>query len=191
VKENLPLEEKQAVWCIVKHWSEDKYLFIEWNKKYANWTNFITGGIDTGEDVVQTAIREVAEESGYVDVKKAENLNNSIIAEFYHTYKNKNFSTEFHWVYIELASGKQVSVLEEEKDKHTTIWIDKNKVESFHSTPNGKYGWRVFTGLESKCFTDDGKLVNSGKFNRLNSEEARKRNYRICWWEDCYQIQTT
>ena len=47
IDEPIKIRDKKAIFAIVKHWSEDKYLCIKWKK--AHWQNFITGGIEKGE----------------------------------------------------------------------------------------------------------------------------------------------
>ncbi|MFA6353734.1 MAG: class I tRNA ligase family protein [Candidatus Paceibacterota bacterium] len=168
----LPTKDKEAIFAIVKHWKEDKYLCLKW--KNAPWNIFITGGIENNEKIIDSAIREVEEESGYFDIKKAEDIDHVMYAQFYHPNRKINLKTRFHTVYLELGSDARKEISQEEKDKHETLWIPREEVEEFINVPNGKHAWRIFQGLESRCFTQDGILVNSGKFNKLDSKEATK-----------------
>jgi leucyl-tRNA synthetase len=173
IRKDLPIKiYKNAVFVIIKHWSEDKYLCIKWKGSY--WQNFITGGIEKGESALEAAQREVVEESGYTNIKKIKDLSQAVHSRFYHEIKGWNQQARFHSVYVELGGGEQIEISKEEKALHDLIWIDKKEVETFINVSNAKYAWRLSQGLESECFTEEGILVNSGNFDGLLSSEANK-----------------
>jgi 8-oxo-dGTP pyrophosphatase MutT (NUDIX family) len=66
VKEGEPFEDRKAVMCIVKHWEKDEYLCQEW-KDVSEVRTLISGGIESGEDAIAAGVREIREESGYVN----------------------------------------------------------------------------------------------------------------------------
>ena len=169
---DLPIKVyKQAIFAIIKHWSEDKYLCIKW--KNAPWQNFITGGIEAGEGVVDAARREVVEETGYTNIKSIREMNSHVHARFFHPIKGWNQQARFNPVYIELGGSEKNELEETEKNLHDLVWLEKNKVETFLNVPNGKYIWQLFQGSLSECFTGEGILVNSGEYSGQESTEAR------------------
>ena len=58
-----PLVKRQMVHSIVKHPHEDKFIALHWKKQ--PWKTLVVGGVETGEDAVEGAIREILEETGY------------------------------------------------------------------------------------------------------------------------------
>ena len=55
-QEGKPIAERTVVHCIVKHWSENKYLCLKWKK--VNWQTFIVGGVEAGEVPIVTLLLE-------------------------------------------------------------------------------------------------------------------------------------
>ena len=49
-RENEPVIKRNVIRAVVKHWSEDKYLVLNWNAH--GWKTFISGGIENGENPV-------------------------------------------------------------------------------------------------------------------------------------------
>ena len=158
IKENLPFKKRTAVVCIVKHWSEDKYLCLDWKQTF--WHGFVVGGVEEGEDMVETGKREIAEETGYKNVKFVKKLGSMIHSQFYHVLKNQNRWAEFQGLYFELVDGKREEILEEEKKIHNVLWLDRSKVEPFLNVDDMRILWRrVF---KEEAYTGEGVLTNSG-----------------------------
>ncbi|MBU0977904.1 MAG: class I tRNA ligase family protein, partial [Nanoarchaeota archaeon] len=67
VRKDILDDVRSSIFAIVKHWSEDKYLCLDW--KNFNWKSLIIGEVDTGEKFEEAAVREVREETGYSDIK--------------------------------------------------------------------------------------------------------------------------
>ncbi len=170
VKEGLPFVERNTVSSIVKHWSEDTYLVLKWNK--VNWGTFVTGGIEEGQTAEEAARAEVKEETGYVNLKLLQNLPNSH-GQFYHAPKKLNRFGHFHNFYFQLENGEQLEVAPEEKDKHTIQWLPRNEVENFLTSPGQIHDWKVMQG-EISVYSGKGILADSGKFSGRDSEEAKK-----------------
>jgi leucyl-tRNA synthetase len=170
VKEEKPFVEREATICIVKHWSEDKYLCSKW--KTNDWKGFVIGGIEPGEDEGVAAVRELGEETGYIDAKYIKTLG-KFHSKFWHDIKQVNRFAHFKVVYIELHSNARQVVAEEEKKLHDIEWVSRKGVRDFINRPDLKYSWDLHAFPETS-YTGDGLLINSGQFDGKNSEEIKK-----------------
>ncbi|MFA6445691.1 MAG: class I tRNA ligase family protein, partial [Candidatus Paceibacterota bacterium] len=141
IKKGLPFEERKAVVCIIKHWSEDKYLCSHWKK--SDWHGFIIGGIENGEDVGNAGIREVQEESGYQNIKFVRNIG-KIDSKFYHAVKKVNRFAHFTAVYLELRDGVRNEMAEHEKELHDVVWLTRDEVTNVLNRDDMKYLWNLF-----------------------------------------------
>ena len=54
-------KKRKAVLCIIKHPTEEKYLFVKHRKASVNSVLAVTGGVEEGEDVIAAGKREIAE----------------------------------------------------------------------------------------------------------------------------------
>lgn len=170
VRENMAYVERDAVVCIIKHWSEDKYLCSKW--KSNDWQGFVTGGIEGGDDVITTATKEIAEETGYTNVRHVKSFG-KVHTQFYHDVKKVNRFAHFRVMYVELGSGDQKEVAAEEKALAEMVWVDKAKVRDFINRDDMKAAWDIATG--TSLFTGTGILADSGEFTGMDSENAKKK----------------
>ncbi len=166
--------KRSSITAIVRHWSEDKYLILNWKKTPRK--TFITGGIEEGEDSVASAKREILEETGYDDVKFERILGESH-GHFFASWKDENHDTHITGVLFKLNSGSQKKVAEEELEKHSYEWVDSRLVitklnETKHDIRFSLYFWDK-TNRDS-AYTDDGVLVNSGRFDGSSSGSVKK-----------------
>ncbi|MFA6158841.1 MAG: class I tRNA ligase family protein [Candidatus Paceibacterota bacterium] len=170
VRSDKPFVERTAALCIVKHWSEDTYLCSKW--KSNDWQGFITGGVEDGESVALAAEREIAEETGYKSAKYVRTCGR-LHSQFYHGVKGVNRFAHFDVVYLELQDGDVAEMAQEEKDLHDVHWVSRSDVRNFVNREDMKTAWDMFSG--SQCLTGDGILANSGAFDGLDSEGARRK----------------
>ncbi len=171
VKDNLPFKKRNAVVCVVKHWSEDKYLCLKW--KQVNWNGFVIGGIEKDEDMIEAGKREIFEETGYKKVKFIKKLGDIVHSQFYHKLKKENRWALFQGLYFELENGSKEEISDEEKKIHDVVWMKKEEVESFLNVEDMKIIWKRAFNKE-EAFTDYGVLINSEGFNDLESDEAKE-----------------
>ena len=191
VRPEEPLVERQAVVCIVKHWEEDKYLCLRW--KANDWTGFVIGGIEEGEEPSVTGAREITEETGYTSVKFVRDLGATTHSQFYHEVKHQNRFAHFTPLYYELENGERDEPSADELAIHDIEWIAKDDMDSYLSRDNDiAHIWKVFAHPPAP-YTGDGILVDSGEFAGRGNREAlweiaeraggeRVKNYRIRDW---------
>jgi leucyl-tRNA synthetase len=177
-REGVEIKNRNIAVGIVKHWSEDKYLMLNWKN---GWTGFITGGMEPGESLEETIIREIKEETGYSNIKVNKTLGGPNISDFYAPHKNMNQHVLGYGIYLELIDDSKDEVKEEELDKHSVVWIRKSEVMAFlkKGSPMGdsRYSEMFWERLQTSNFvwSGDGILINSGEFNNLSSQEARNK----------------
>ncbi|MFA5936283.1 MAG: class I tRNA ligase family protein [Candidatus Paceibacterota bacterium] len=166
----MPLVHRLAVNCFIKNPRNGHFLVLDW--KVTKWKGPISGGVEEGETLIEAAIREIHEESGYKNLKFIKYLGNPIRADFFHPHKNENRAAEFHGLYFELLNEEKDKINSEELSKHEPKWLPEEEARNF-ITEGKTFFERIKE--ENLHFTDYGMLVNSQKFNGLTSEEACKK----------------
>lgn len=164
--------ERKTVHALVRDPKNGKILCIKW-KKFP-WTGFIVGGVDGGEDVIQAARREVLEETGYKNLKFVKILGGLVRSEYFAAHKDENRVAYSNAVLFDLENDEQVALSQEESDKHEPIWLDPKKITSDNFTCAELDLW-FERMVKDGAYVGEGILINSGKFNGKNSEEARKK----------------
>lgn len=177
--ENKPRDDKEwvkrnNVVLIVKHWSEEKYLYIEYKKQ--DWKCFISGGVDEGEDFMDAAIRELREESGYINIKTIEEISMKMANVFYAAHKGVNRYSTVTSFYIELRDGEQISISDAERCEHVVKWETKDNLYEILKNGFTDQIWLLKQHFhEIGAYTGMGKLINSNFFNDLEDlAEASK-----------------
>ena len=168
---NAPIEERETISAIVKHWREEKYLCLKWKK--VDWITFVTGGIEKGQTPEEAARAEILEETGYFNLDIVEVLPKSH-SKFYHVPKKVNRFGHFNDFYFKLKNGEQKEITEEEKGNHEILWLSKEEVEKALTSEGEKNSFKILNG-DIFAYTGEGILANSDKFNGLESMEAKKK----------------
>lgn len=168
---NLPFVEREAISVVIKHWSEDKYLGLKWKK--ANWGTFVTGGVEVGQTPEEAALNEIREETGFLNLKLIKILPRCH-SKFYHIPKKQNRFAHFHNFYFELIDGVREEISDEEKANHEIVWLFPSEVDKFLTPEGQRRDFLIIQGKEN-TYTGEGILINSGKFNGMESQEARKK----------------
>mgnify|MGYP001578519098 CR=1 FL=1 len=169
VKKDQPFVERDAAVCIIKHWSEDKYLMSFY--KANGWKGFIVGGIEKGETAGVAGVREIHEETGYKNARFVRDIG-SMHSMFYHQIKSQNRFAHFKIAYFELVDGERDEMAEEEKKLHDVVWLSLAEVAAAVNRNDIKYAWRVFNN--DSAFEGNGMLVASGNFTMKDSESSKK-----------------
>jgi len=172
VRPDLPFKHRNAVVCIIKHWKEDKYLCLKWKK--IDWHGFVIGGIEEGESAIEAGIREIQEETGYKNTKFIRKLGGIIHSQFHHPIKKENRWAHFQGLYFELTDSEHEDISEEEKAIHDVLWLSESEVSRFLNVNDMHFFWLRFQKTDFIYQHSSGILKNSGQFNGMNSEKAKK-----------------
>lgn len=163
--------ERNSVFGIVKHWKENKYFLLDWQR--FNWKSFIIGGVEDGETPEEAVAREVKEETGYQDIKKIIPVNFDTQVKFFAEHKGINRKGRFTAFLIELGSGKYVKPEEEHTKNHVGVWVDYKNVRNYLNLENNIRIWNYFV-RGGHAYENYGVLINSGAFDGLKSSEAKE-----------------
>lgn len=164
-------ESRKSIVAIVIDRKNDTVLTLDWGSELGGKL-YIGGGREEGEDAAQAAIREIAEETGYTDLKLIRQT--SVIHHSYFAY-SKNVAREIEAIgfLFELNSDtKDEQRLEkDEHGKFTVSWLpleqaEREVTETLHKTV---FDWLV----RERVHTGPGLLVDSGEFTGRDSEEAK------------------
>ena len=157
-------------------------------QKDSHW-HFVGGGIEENETAEDALLREIKEETGYSNLTIKNKILDRIWCTGYKKNKDKNQISNTTVYHVKLLDNKQVKS-EVEEGKHIIKWVKKEEVGSIIEWEHHSLMWRMFNG---EIFTGNGKLTNSGKFDGMDSEEAKKAitefvggemttNYRLRDW---------
>jgi leucyl-tRNA synthetase len=191
---------KQGIIAIVHNPKNNNYLVLNWGPRKSRYGGnlFVGGGVDEGEDPVETAEREIAEETGYTDIKLVKTSRTQGHSFYYSNVKDRNDHAHCMGYLFELQSDKQIDTAldEAEKNKFKIMWVDKKDIPQTVYT-GGLHYWIYRELVLNEVYTDEGVMVNSGKYDGMNSAEARekivtdlekagnaksKNNYRLRDW---------
>lgn len=164
--------ERKAIQAIVRNPKTDKILCLKWKKQ--PWTTFIVGGMEDGEDIVESAKREVMEETGYKNLKFIRVLGGPVKSEFFATHKDENRVAYFSVVYFELDNDEKVSVNPEELEKHEPIWLDLKDIRRDTMQCGELDIWLYRLKNENNASIEEGILVNSAQFDGKDSTLIKK-----------------
>ncbi len=194
IREDKPFTDRQVVIAAIKHPTEEKYLCIK-NKKF-EWINFVIGGIEGEESVIEAAKREILEETGYTDVEIEKELPFVYYDNFFARHKDVNRHITCHTVVGRLSSLNVVERSKEESELQDVMWIDKSELIETLNTEAHKYDAKRVVE-DKEVYTEDGIHINSEFLDGLNKEEAiekmleflekngcgrKKVNYRLQDW---------
>ena len=164
-------EFRRSIVAIVRN-DKGEFLTVDWGDQGDHL--FIGGGIDDGEDVIETAKREIAEEAGYTDVEFVSKTEKIIHSYFAHS-KNVPRQIEAYGLLFDLKSEKreEQQLEKDEQDSFTVQWLSRGDTEAkvTEGLHRGVYDRLVL----DQVYTDEGILKNSGEYDGITSFEARDK----------------
>ncbi|MEK7567491.1 MAG: class I tRNA ligase family protein [Patescibacteria group bacterium] len=164
--------ERKNVHAIVRNPKNGKVLCLKWKKQ--PWITFPMGGVEDGEDLVEAARREAREETGYTNLKLVKVMGGQARAEYFAAHKNENRISYTNAVMFDLTDEFQEGRSQKEKDSYDIVWLPKNEI-AYPKIVHAELDiWLSRWDKENVSFVGDGVLINSGKFDGLDSEKARR-----------------
>lgn len=138
-----PFVERDAIMAIVKDPATGKYLGLKW--KQIDWKTLITGGIEEGQDAEAAARAEIAQETGYKNLRLAKRLTD-VHSKFFHGPKKQNRFAHFTVLYFELEGDAHEELSDEEKAIHDVVWLSGEEMDAFGLPPAHQYSWDELKG---------------------------------------------
>jgi len=115
--------ERRTVHALIRDPKIGKFVGLKWHKH--PWITFIVGGVDDGEDIVEAARREVAEETGFTGLKFVQVLGDPVCAEYYAAHKDQNRIAITSAVLFELESDTRGETSKESHEDFEVVWLDQ------------------------------------------------------------------
>jgi leucyl-tRNA synthetase len=147
----------------------------EWGKDKPK--TLIIGGIESGETEMDAAVREIKEETGYKNVKFVEEIPMQSSATFFAAHKDVNRVVYVKCLVFDLIDEDRDGIIEDEhftKDTHEIKWVPYADVADTLTIIGNKFSWKYFYE-GAYAFTGEGVLTNSDQFDRMASQEAKKK----------------
>jgi len=166
---------KKAIVAVVYNPKTDKVLVLDWGPRRENWGGnlFIGGGIEESEDPLETAKREITEETGYVHFKHLKTSPTYVNNYFYSNVKDQNYHAQFLPMLFELTDEEQVDrSLDDNEDQFTPRWVPKSEIAKTITDEAHLHAYKLLT--EDVCYGGEGILVNSGAYDGTSSSIARE-----------------
>lgn len=165
-------EFRRSIVAIVRNPKTKKFLSINWGKNGGNL--FVGGGREQDEDITETALREIAEETGYTNVRLVSKTGRIHHHYFAHS-KNVARQIEAHALLFDLVDeARQDTALEDnEKGKFTAEWLTEAEIvarvrDELHAT-----AYQLL--VRGTAYSGEGVMVNSGPYDGMSSSETRER----------------
>lgn len=133
-----PIVERNVVHVIVFDPKTNKVLCLDIPK--FKWHTIIVGGIEDSETTLEAAKREIAEETGYVDIEFVKEVGKSRSG-FYAEHKKENRIANATGMLFRLISDKKVPTNEEDAANHTCVWVPKEEVSGYINIASQNYIW--------------------------------------------------
>ncbi len=183
-------EYRRSIVAIVRNPKSNQILTIDWGKDNGG-TLYVGGGRDEDEDVVETARREIAEETGYTNLKLVAQTG-KIHHHYYAHSKQVARQIEVHGLLFDLEdeSRAEQQLEDNEKGLFTVNWLDADQAEKQVTEALHAACYRLL--VKGECYHGEGIMVNSGEFDGMNSAAVReaiterfgiaKVNYRMRDW---------
>ena len=131
MKEDLLVKRRESVVVILEDMNREHILCLKWNNE-RKWKSLIGGGIENN-DIITSALNEVKEESGFKDIEFVKELETQCHDKFFAPHKKENRYIINRGVVLRLRSNIQDTISNSELEKHTPVWIKREKVIDYLS----------------------------------------------------------
>lgn len=172
VRSEAPTKYRHSIIAIIKNPKTGQYLCEDARNGLCR--SFVLGGMEDGETIEEAAIREVKEETGYVNVKINNVSNISVINHFFAGYKgNFNRFARLEIVFGELINDEHYEISEEEKKKHIVKWLTREELKTFINVEHNLFALKMLEDGE-QAFEGEGIMNTEDENNYKTSQEVRK-----------------
>ncbi len=170
--------EKVGSYGIIQN-NEGKFL-IQYSKRVDEY--WLPGGtVEDGESLEQALEREVVEETGFSDFVNGNKVSVVVWDQYSHT-KKKTRRNVCHAFAVSLSSKKRVEIKMtqvEKDDEMVSKWMTYDEIDAAIKKQVNKEKGEVMmllldTYVKREVFAKDGVMINSGEFDGMESEEAKK-----------------
>lgn len=141
-QEDVVIVERDPIAVVIKHPDEDVYLIAKW--KNADWSGFLTGGIEDGDTLEDTVKKEIHEETGYKNISNITSMDCVTHGLFFHTVKKVNRLAHYHLVFAQLSDLEKDEVSEDELAISDFVWIKENEVASLLTRRDMQLLWQYY-----------------------------------------------
>ena len=165
------LKKKKKIVALLRN-KDGKFLVVDWGHLYGGKL-FLGGTVEDGETSVQTAIREIREETGYTDVKVIYSPDDHYVYKYFAPSKNIYFEADTQFVLLDLISEKKekTSLEKDEIDKFSISFESGEDLIKETLSPLHVAAYKCL--IKNEMLVSDSILFNSAEFDGMNSEEAR------------------
>ncbi len=128
--------ERNMIQVVLWNRADNTVLLLHWPE--FDWKTLILGGVEEGEDMVQAAKREVAEETGYTDIEFVTEICKTK-STFYAAHKGVNRIAHNTGLLFQLVGWSQEPVDPKELAQHTPHWISVTDAKAYINVEAQQY----------------------------------------------------
>ncbi len=133
-----PLVPRDATIAFVRDPKTDMFLGLKWKK--VDWDTMVTGGIEDGDTALETALKEILQETGYRNLRLVAELPRWSSL-FFHSPKDENRYATWTSYFFELVDDEQDPISAEELEKHEPVWLTREQMEEFRLPEGPRWLW--------------------------------------------------
>jgi len=172
-REGLEEVKRDTVVVHLRDKSTGKFALLDWHGTLEGVTTAIMGGIESGQTPEEAALMEIEEEASLKKVKIIKQASFITAASYCASHKNQNRIAHVYSLLAEVDNlGNQGAISEKEQKNHTLVWVSKNEVLNRLTPAHQKQVWKMLG--EETALIENGYLINSGQFDDMNNEDAKK-----------------
>jgi leucyl-tRNA synthetase len=172
-QDGFEMVERDTVIVHLRDKSTGKYALLDWHGTLEGISTAIMGGIEKGQTPEEAALVEIKEEAALEGVKTVRRLSWITGAKYCASHKKQNRKAIAHGLLAEVDNLKKQGKIDEHEAKtHTLIWVDEKDVLEHLTPAHQKLVWQQLNN--ETALNGEGELMNSDKFNGMESEKAIK-----------------
>ncbi len=176
-------QEVDGITAIIYDENDNEFAVLDWDGD-KDYITLVAGGREADESYEQTLTRELAEEAGINGGFKAVQLGLPVYAHYHHDIKNINRKAKTQGFLVYAAKDTIVDSHREEHEKFQLKWLSAAEFEKLNFAGENKATehWDMLRSraiayiskAESPIYSSNGILTNSGQFDGVASNTARK-----------------